>query len=281
MFSLAHKQRNADMCVVNQLRRAWRYLKSLWRGKLMERGLFADIDETHRHEEKLRQESMALIAADPELSRRLEMIQKAMALIFGYTIDHTSRSEDEATMQLLGIRLFNAAASGVKLALSGYYQTAFHQARDIMETGFLLDYFRTSPEQRAVWKRSDRKMRHELFDPVKIGIALGERDGDPRKRRAEEYNKLSELASHATFRGFSLTTRGGFGELGPFVERANLMAWLEEMVLRLGPSAVMYANQFPEADRKLIQFFQEFGTELIQGFKKPRSQGRALARRIE
>jgi hypothetical protein len=88
----------------------------------MERGLFADIDETHRHEEKLRQESMALIAADPELSRRLEMIQKAMALIFGYTIDHTSRSEDEATMQLLGIRLFNAAASGVKLALSGYYQ---------------------------------------------------------------------------------------------------------------------------------------------------------------
>ena len=39
-------------------------------------------------------------------------------------------------MQLLGIRLFNAAASGMKLALSGYYQTAFQQARDIMETGF-------------------------------------------------------------------------------------------------------------------------------------------------
>jgi hypothetical protein len=37
---------------------------------------------------------MALIEADPELSRRLEMIQKALALIFGYTIDHTSRSED-------------------------------------------------------------------------------------------------------------------------------------------------------------------------------------------
>ena len=69
--------------------------------------------------------------------------------------------------------------------------------------------------------------------------------------------------------------------MGPFVERANLMAWLEEMVLRLGPPAVKYANQFPEADRKLIQFLQEFGTELIQGFKKPRSHGRALATRIE
>lgn len=117
----------------------------------MERGLFADIEETHGHEEKLRQESMALIASDPELSRRLEMIQTAMTLIFGYTIEHTSRSEDDTTMQLLGIRLFNAAASGVKLALSGYYQTAFHQARDIMETGFLLDYFRTYPKQSAVW----------------------------------------------------------------------------------------------------------------------------------
>jgi hypothetical protein len=42
------------------------------------------------------------------------MIEKAIALVFGYTIDHTSRSEDEATMQLLGIRLFNATASGLK-----------------------------------------------------------------------------------------------------------------------------------------------------------------------
>jgi hypothetical protein len=82
---------------------------------------------------------------------------------------------------------------------------------------------------------------------------------------------MQQLASHATFRGFRLTTRGGFGELGPFVEKINLLAWLEEMVLRLGPSAVMFANQFPEADPKLIRFFREFGTELVTGFKKPRA----------
>jgi hypothetical protein len=46
------------------------------------------------------------------------------------------------------------------------------------------------------------------------------------------------------------------------------MAWLEEMVLRLGPSAVKYANQFPDANPKLIRFFQEFGIELVQGFKR-------------
>jgi hypothetical protein len=234
----------------------------------VERGLFADIEETHRYEEKLREESMALIAADPELSQRLKIIQKAIALIFGYTVEHTSRSEDESTMQLLGIRLFNAAASGLKMALSGYYQTAFHQARDIMETGYLLDYFRTSPEQRAVWKRSDRKTRRNLFAPVKIRTALDERDGETTKRRQAQYDQLSELASHATFRGFQFTTRDGFGELGPFIEKINLMAWLEEMVLRLGPSAVMYAQQFPDADQKLTRFLLEFGADLIEAYKK-------------
>jgi hypothetical protein len=256
------------MWLVNWFRRSWRYLRLLFRGKPMDRDVFADIAETHQHEEKLRQESIALIKADPELSRRLEMIQKAMALLYAYTIDHTSKSEDETTMQLLGIRLFNAAASGLKLVLSGYYQTAFHQARDVLEVGYLMDYFRTSPEQRAVWKKADRKIRREMFDPVKIRIALDERDKDTSKKRFEEYNKLSELASHANFGGFRLTTRGGFAELGPFVEKAYLLAWLEEMVLRLGPSAVMYANQFPEADPSLIQFFRAFGTELVAGFRR-------------
>lgn len=233
----------------------------------MSHDLFAGLRDTHETEEKLRRESLALIAADPEMARRMLIVERAMALIFGYSIDHKAQSEDEMTAQMLGIRLFNAAASGVKLALSGYYQTAFQQARDIMETGFLLDYFRTSPEQIAVWRASDRATRRKLFEPVKIRQELDKRDGDTEMKRAAEYSKLSELASHATYRGFSLTTRGSFAEFGPFVEAINLKAWLHEMVLRLGPSAVMYANQFPNADATLIRAFREFGSDLILGFK--------------
>jgi hypothetical protein len=49
-----------------------------------------------------------------------------------------------------------------------------------------------------------------------------------------------------------LNGASGIRELGPFVEAINLKAWLlHEMVLRLGPSAVMYANQFPTADKNL------------------------------
>jgi hypothetical protein len=250
------------------IKRCWQYLKSLIRSKSMENNQFAGLEESHEHEEALRKESMALVKDDPELLRRLEMIQKLMSLIFVYTIDHKSQSEDENTMQLLGVRLFNAAASGIKLALSGYYQTAFHQARDILEVGFLMDYFRTSPDQRAVWKTADRKMRREQFDPVKIRIALDARDNDTSKKRFEEYNKLSELASHANVGGFRLTTRGNVAELGPFVDKRFLLGWLEEMVLRLGPTAVMYANQFPNADADLIHQFQKVGTELVEGYMR-------------
>ncbi len=225
---------------------------------------------THAKEEELRAESMKLILGDEELLRRLRTIEGAIALVFGYTIDYTAENADEQTMQMLGIRLFNAASAGVKLALSGYYQVAFQQARDILETGFLLDYFRTSPSDIAVWRASDRATRRKLFDPVKIRVALDERDGDTSRGREREYNKLSELASHATVRGFALTRRDNFGELGPFVEKRNLLAWLHEMVLRFGPAAVMYANQFPNAPDNLVDFFRRFGTELV-GYKKPKT----------
>jgi hypothetical protein len=236
---------------------------------MTEKSLFADIAGTHEYEEKLRADSMALIRAEAGLSRRLMIIEKAMTVIFNYTVEHMSRNDDEATLQLLGIRMFNAAASGVKLALSGYYQTAFQQARDIMETGFLLDYFRTSQEQIAVWKASDRATRRKLFDPVKVRETLDRRDGDTKMLRAERYRTLSELASHATWRGFAMTTRQGIGELGPFVEPINLKAWLHEMVLRLGPSAVIYANHFPNTAPEFERFFREFGTELVLNFKDP------------
>jgi hypothetical protein len=59
-----------------------------------------------------------------------------MAVTMAFVRDYKSESKDELTMQLLGIRLFNAAGASIKLALSGYYQKAFGQVRDILETAF-------------------------------------------------------------------------------------------------------------------------------------------------
>ena len=56
-------------------------------------------------------------------------MSEAMKIINAFASEHQHQGDDELTLQFLGIRLFNAAAASIKLALSGYYQKAFDQVR--------------------------------------------------------------------------------------------------------------------------------------------------------
>src|SRR5262245_34656254 len=131
----------------------------------------------HKLEEDLRAKSLAAIEADPALSDHWSFVAEAMGAIYAFTHDHEHGSGDELTLQYLGIRLFNAAGTSVKLALSGYYQKAFDQVRDILETSFLVDYLSTHPEKIDEWRRADTKKRIAHFGPAFIRNALDKRDG--------------------------------------------------------------------------------------------------------
>jgi hypothetical protein len=72
-----------------------------------------------RREEQLRASSLATITADVALSDHWNLVAEAMNAIWSFTHDHV---------------LFNAAGASIKLALSGYYQKAFDQLRDVVET---------------------------------------------------------------------------------------------------------------------------------------------------
>jgi hypothetical protein len=91
----------------------------------------------HNQEEELRAKSLEAIKGDATLSDHWNLVAEAMNVIYAFTHDHIHESENELTLQYLGIRLFNAAGASIKLALSGYYQAAFHQVRDVIETQFL------------------------------------------------------------------------------------------------------------------------------------------------
>ena len=58
--------------------------------------------------------------------------------------DLDATTDDGLTIQLFGIRLFNASASALALMLAGYYQNSLTLLRDLLETGFLLHYFRAN-----------------------------------------------------------------------------------------------------------------------------------------
>ena len=65
----------------------------------------------HDGEEQLRARSLAVIEADADLSEHWNLIAEAMNAIYAFSHDHIHGSEDELTLQYLGIRLFNAGGA--------------------------------------------------------------------------------------------------------------------------------------------------------------------------
>jgi hypothetical protein len=229
-----------------------------------------NLKSTHKHEEDLRGQSLTLIEANPEWKQRLILIEKSLALLFAYTHDYTNQSDDELTLQFLGIRLFNTGASALKLGLSGYCQQGISLLRDVIEVGFLLDYFGSWPEKISEWKTSSDADRMTKFGPKHIRAALDVRDGNKERQRAKAYGILSKYGSHATYKGFQMNVKeNNFGELGPFISSTHLRAFLEETALRLGPASVLYGTLFPAAQENFVRFREAVVAELIAALKKP------------
>jgi hypothetical protein len=213
-----------------------------------------NLTSLHTHEEDLRARSLAAIEADAALSDHWDLVAEAMNAIYAFTHDHEHGSENELTLQYLGIRLFNAAGASAKLALSGYYQKAFDQLRDVIETHFLADYLSTYPEKIDEWKRADKKQRLSHFGPGIIRNALDKRDGYTSGERKRIYDLISELASHASFSGISLTTTGpaNMAQVGPFFDNKKLAVWLLELATRLSHAAVVLLSNPEGSDTKLL-----------------------------
>jgi hypothetical protein len=208
----------------------------------------------HSQEEKLRAKSLDAIKGDATLADHWHVVAEAMNAIYAFAHDHVHVSENELTLQYLGIRLFNAAGASIKLALSGYYQAAFHQVRDMLETHFLVDYLSTYPEKIDEWRRVDKKKRIAQFGPGIVRTALDKRDGYTSGERKRIYDLISELASHASYLGISLTTTGpaSMAQVGPFFDAKKLKIWLNELAMRLSHAALVLSSDPEGIDFKLL-----------------------------
>jgi hypothetical protein len=227
----------------------------------------------HKHEEDLRVQSLAEIAAKPDLTDHWTLIAEAMNAIWAFTHDHRHGSDNELTLQYLGIRLFNGAGTSIKLAMSGYYQKAFDQLRDVIETYFLLDYLSTYPEKIAEWKTADKKKRMADFGPGKIRNALDKRDEYTSGERNKIYSLMSEYASHASYPGITLTTTGPgmMAQVGPFFDKEKLAMWLYEMALRVSHAAAILVSSPEGNDLKLLVTQKHYLAEVQKWWSKYRN----------
>jgi hypothetical protein len=217
-----------------------------------------NLSSLHDEEEKLRARQLAHVDGREAFRDHFNIVREAMNVIYGLTHDHPHKTDDELTIQFLGIRLFNAAAASIKLALSGYYQNAFQHLRDILETYFLIDYLKSYPETIPVWKVADRKQIMTEFGPGAIRTALDKRDGFTGGKRKQIYALISSHATHATYRGFKMTTKDTLGEIGPFMSEENLQAWLEEMAKAMTHAGVIYGSHFVDISLPLLRVKEKY-----------------------
>lgn len=145
--------------------------------------------------------------------------------------------KDVETLQSLGLRMFNSFATATKLMLSGYYQMSALILRDLLETTFLVEWFRTERSDILRWLDDDIRQKH--FRPGQVRKKLDDRDGVTTGRRGELYSLFCELAGHPTSRSsFMLTPRGMQARNGPFLD----LTALEAVAAEMGRLAIQVGN---------------------------------------
>ena len=233
------------------------------------------LERLHTGEECLRLKSLEAIEADEDLSRHVALIEKAMDVLNVLSTNPPpGEDEDAKAVRLLGMRLFNGCAAAFQLIVSGYYQNAAMIMRDLLETVFLLGFFRLYPGKISDWRTANDAARKKVFAPVKIRIALDEKDGFTEKKRAAAYELLCELASHPTYKGLQMLAPKGQGHhCGPFFDSTALKPLIEELVklaIQAGTNYSLFFEREMKAEMEIrISFMEACGEWMERYFGQP------------
>lgn len=203
-----------------------------------------NLESLHKHEEELRTKSVLEINADQNLKDQMIITQESLNMVFDVTKSYKTEDKIELTIQYIGARLFNSIVTAIKLMFSGYYQSSVMLQRDIVEIGFLLDYFLSDKSKIEEWKNSSTKERIDKFSPVAVRKALDDRDGFQGRKRQEIYKLMSEMSTHPTYAGFKLLAPDSKVHLGPFFDAKYLKHLVHELALRVPDFTVIYISHF-------------------------------------
>jgi len=217
-----------------------------------------NLESLHKGEEELRTKSVLEINRDPNLKDQMVIIQESLNMIFDITKSYKTKDKIELTIQYIGARLFNSIVTSIKLMLSGYYQSSVMLQRDIVELGFLLDYFLSDKSKIEEWINSSIKERMNKFSPAAVRKALDDRDGFQEKQRQKIYKLMSEVATHPTYAGFKLLAPDGKVHLGPFFDAKYLKYLVHELALRVPNFTVIYISHFEKLPSNFLKVRVEY-----------------------
>jgi hypothetical protein len=226
-----------------------------------------DLRFWHHKAERTRRKSLRFVQWDADCAQAAEMLQRALDVVHDLTKVHPHRNEDELTVQFLGIRLFNSIVTSYEMMLCGYYQVSLALQRDIIEAGFLLDYFDGDRTQIRRWREADSEERKKHFKQVKIRETLDARDGQPSEERRRIYEMYCEYAAHPTFAGNILLAPRGLGEIGPFFDETLLQHGLFELTRQSLWAATNYLALFSNLSQPLKESVDKFIHQAFEWFQ--------------
>jgi len=203
-----------------------------------------NLENLNKQEEKIRTNSILLINAETSLKEHLKIIYDSLILIHDFTISYENQNDEELIIQYLGTRLFNSIISSIKLLLAGYYQGSVVFQRDILEVGYLLDFFTIDQAKISDWKKSDKQHRFDKYRPKVIRERLDKRDGLAEKNRSKKYHIMCEYAAHVTYPGFKLVSPKKLVKIGPFFDLNYLTFITQELAMCVPLFALIYISHF-------------------------------------
>jgi len=232
----------------------------------LEKNLLSEnLKSLHQEEARLRAITLEFIDENQKLEFELDVIHQCLDHLFAIVNGHVHRNEDELTIQRLGIRLFNAGASSLKAAFSGYYQIALLIVRDVNEILNLLDLFGLEKNRISDWCTADDTKRFREYTPLKVRKALESHPGYEGQEagRARIYKQLSTYAAHASNNGFRLLGGADLqSNIGPFFDEPLLRAYLEETATQLTHAGLLFSMLFSDETEHLIREKQKFVSQL-------------------
>lgn len=194
------------------------------------RALPSNLVSLHSEEERCRRLALEYIARSESLQLHVAVVEAAME-VAEQVRQLTAEDEDSKAVRSLSIRVFNAFASAMALALAGYGQTAAMILRDILETLFLLDFFSHDPSAIARWRDPESRTYRNEFRPSSVRKVLDKRDGNKTGKRDALYKMFSELAAHPNIKSTAMLRPRPTSDArsGPFIESTGFKAIMDEM----------------------------------------------------
>jgi hypothetical protein len=154
---------------------------------------------------------------------------KSLAVLSMVCGSYHAQDPDGCVLLGLTTQMFNSASAAMMLLMTGYCQQSFTVQRHMVETGNLLDLFRTHKHELPEWLKYQDSLDTQGFGAQAVREKLNTRDGLPVGSRLLRYRVISNIATHPNAIGLRIVQHQGAWAVGPSFSEMAFKSALEEL----------------------------------------------------